>query len=255
MRARYAQEDVCTLIYVPLHGERHRAAIGLNRDEVYGRASAPPRWWPPSDETGNAEGVGFVAPVDLVAGGTWFGVNENGLFVAITNGRQSGAFRHERSRGDLVREALRRATVDEAVRELTNRDALAYAPCHLFLARRGRLAYVAPDTAGRFSVRWLDDAAHTLTNEGLDQNDTPPLLSTASLTDNPIEPLRRVLATHDGPHARCRHGEARGTVSSAVLLLGDDLSTSRLVFANGRPCVTPYAEVELPEELRTPART
>ena len=235
---------MCTLIYLPVDGE-YGAAIGLNRDEAYGRASAPPRWWPAADG-----GAGFVAPVDLVAGGTWCGVNERGLFVALTNGRQAGPFRHERSRGELVGAALRRGSIDEAVTELTGRDALAYAPCHVLLAQRGRVAYVAPDEAGRFAARWLENEPHTLTNEGLDQRDTPPVPSRLDAADA-IEPLRAVLSTHTGPHARCRHGETRGTVSSAVLLLGEDLAASRLYFANGRPCVTEYEEVA----LRSPART
>jgi hypothetical protein len=231
---------VCTLVYLPWDGEAYGAVIGLNRDEVYGRASAPPRWWP-----ADGKGVGFVAPVDLVAGGTWFGVNENGLFVALTNGRQVGEFRHERSRGELVGAALRRESIEEAVTELTGRDGLAYAPCHLLLAQRRRVAYVAPDERGRFTTGDLDDAPHTLTNEGLDLGDTPPL---PELTADASEPavvggLRAMLATHHGPNARCRHGADRGTVSSAVLLLGDTLANSRLHFAPGPPCVTKYGQV------------
>ena len=230
---------MCTLIYVPVREGRHRAVIGLNRDEAYGRASAPPRWRP-----AEGDGAGFVAPVDLVAGGTWFGVNENGVFVALTNGRQAGAFRHERSRGELVGTALRRGSVEEAIRELTERDALAYAPCHLLLAQRGRVAYVAPDDEGAFAVRWLESGPHTLTNEGLDLGDTPPLPDVAGMpSKGHVEVMRAVLATHEGPYARCRHGDGRGTVSSAVLLLGDDLAASRLDFADGPPCVTDYLQV------------
>ena len=233
---------MCTLIYVPVGG-RYRAVVGLNRDEVYGRASAPPRWW--TAERGG--GVGFVAPVDLVAGGTWFGVNENGLFVAITNGRQTGAFRHERSRGELVGAALRCGSVEEAVRQLGEREALAYAPCHLLLAQRGQEAYVAPGETGAFMVRWLENGTHTLTNEGLDLGDTPPPPDAApdGREADHVHAMRAVLATHDGPHPRCRHGEGRGTVSSAVLLLGDELAGSRLQFAGGPPCVTDYRPVTL----------
>ena len=235
---------MCTLIYLPLEGD-YRAAIGLNRDEAYGRASAPPRWWP-----AQGGGAGFVAPVDLVAGGTWFGVNENALFVALTNGHQAGAFRHERSRGELVGAALRCDSIDGAVGELTSRDALAYAPCHVLLAQQGRVGYVAPDGEGCFGARWLDNGPHTLTNEGLDQRDTPPLPARLDAAA-PVEALRPVLASHDGAHARCRHGDTRGTVSSAVLMLGENLGASRLSFAGGRPCVTPYVEVALRSRART----
>jgi hypothetical protein len=246
---------MCTLLYRPLDGGRYVAALGLNRDEVYARPSAPPRWWPPA-----SSGASFVAPVDLVAGGTWFGLSETGLFVAITNGRQEGPFRHERSRGELVGDSLRARDLNAAVATLTARDAFAYAPCHLLLAQHDRVVYVAPDRAGRFAVTPLAYTPHTLTNAGLDLGDTPPHVperdrDRASEDDGNsaadrapeavLASLRSILTTHDGPHARCRHGGDRGTRSSALLLLGPDLASSRLSYADGPPCVTAYAEVDI----------
>src|SRR6266540_1445981 len=78
---------MCTLLYQPWSDGEYAAVLGLNRDEFYARPAAPPRWWPPEPQEG--KGAGFVAPVDLRAGGTWFGLAETGLFVAITNGRAS----------------------------------------------------------------------------------------------------------------------------------------------------------------------
>jgi uncharacterized protein with NRDE domain len=240
---------VCTLLYLPLESRRAgplRAALGLNRDEVYARPAAPPRWWP-AEENG---GVGFVAPVDLVAGGTWFGVAQTGLFVAITNGRtelQPFPFRHERSRGELVTSSLRSGQLDRAVEALERLDALAFAPCHLFLAQGDRAAHVAPDSCGRFAVQRLDAGPHALTNTGLDAGDAPALPTSGGGMDRSdvVSTLRSRLATHDGPQARCRHGEDRGTRSSAVLFLGDDLPSSRLLYAEGPPCLTAYQEVAL----------
>jgi uncharacterized protein with NRDE domain len=246
---------MCTLLYAPWEGGPFRAALGLNRDEVYARPAAPPRWWPPTD----GAGVGFVAPVDLAAGGTWFGLAETGLFAALTNGRLvghstapgpaagAGPFRHERSRGELVPAALRAGTLEDATAALGALDGLAYAPCHLLLAQDGRAAYVAPDAGGRFTALMLEPGPHTLTNSGLDAGDAPRLALSPEV-DTPVRAvaaLQAVLATHTGPLARCRHGADRGTRSSAVVLLGPDLPSSRLYFADGRPCATPFAEVRL----------
>jgi hypothetical protein len=232
---------VCTLLYLPLDDEPFSAALGLNRDEEYARPAAPPRWWPAVDAD-----VGFVAPVDLRAGGTWFGLAETGLFVALTNGRQPFPFRHVRSRGDLVSASLRLGSLDAAVAALVEHDALAYAPCHLFLAQGDRAAYVAPDAGGRFVAQPLARRPHTLTNAGLDKGDTPPLPATNTMPpDDNLTRLRSALATHDSPTARCRHGADRGTRSSALLLLGPTLATSRLLYAEGPPCVTDFHEVPL----------
>lgn len=234
---------MCTLLYLPWRSGPFHAALGLNRDEVYARPAAPPRWWP-----AEAGGVGFVAPVDLVAGGTWFGVAETGLFVALTNGRQAFPFRHERSRGELVASSLRSGELEGAIEALERRDALAYAPCHVFLAQGNRAAYVAPDALGRFVTQRLAPGPHSLTNTALDADDTPALPpdTTGMAPDEVISELRARLATHSGPKARCRHGDDRGTRSSAVLLLGSDLASSRLLYADGPPCVTDFVEVALP---------
>ena len=251
----YARHNlgVCTLLYRPWRSGPFRAALGLNRDEVYARPAAPPRWWPGASghESASARvggGAGFVAPVDLVAGGTWFGIAETGLFVALTNGRQAFPFRHTRSRGELVGSALRAGLLDRAVEALEERDALDYAACHLFLAQGERAVYVAPAAQGQFTAQQLSPGPHTLTNAGLDAGDTPPLpqhLQELSEGDV-LEALRSCLVTHDGPRARCRHSVDRGTRSSALLLLGDDLASSRLRFADGPPCVAAYEDVALP---------
>lgn len=246
---------MCTLLYQPWPqgaGGGYGALLGLNRDEFYARPAAPPRWWPPEPADapiGDLMAAGFVAPVDLRAGGTWFGLAETGLFVAITNGRAKDwplPFRHERSRGELVTGSLRLGRIDAAVADLAAREAASYAPCHLFLAQGDRAAYVVPsDGDYGFAVRWLEAAPHTLTNSGLDKGDTPDF---ALRPDQPVTPeseidaLRGALATHEGETARCRHGTDRGTRSSAVVFLGPDLERSRLFYADGPPCTTPYFE-------------
>ena len=72
--------------------------VGANREEMYARDGEPPRLFdgPPR----------FVAGVDPVAGGTWLGVNEHGLLVAVTNRPKSDLPRELRSRGLLTRDLL-----------------------------------------------------------------------------------------------------------------------------------------------------
>ena len=71
--------------------------VAANRDEFYGRPSAPPSEIEP----------GVVAGRDLVAGGTWLGMNRHGLFVAVTNRNAPVRTADARSRGLLALEALR----------------------------------------------------------------------------------------------------------------------------------------------------
>lgn len=68
-----------------------------NRDESRARPSLPP---------GEIE-PGIFGGRDLAAGGTWLGVNDRGLFVAVTNRRAPAKTEASYSRGLLALEALR----------------------------------------------------------------------------------------------------------------------------------------------------
>ncbi len=75
----------------------HPLVVAANRDESPRRPSAPP---------GRLE-AGIWGGKDLRAGGTWLGINRQGLFVAITNRERPARDPSMASRGSLVLEALR----------------------------------------------------------------------------------------------------------------------------------------------------
>ena len=93
---------MCTLIV--LHGclPEIPLAVGANRDEFYGRPAEGPA-------LRNLEFSAIVAPLDIRAGGTWLGLNEHGLFAAVTNRpmQEQASDPQRRSRGLLVLDALR----------------------------------------------------------------------------------------------------------------------------------------------------
>lgn len=64
---------------------RHRAdfplIVAANRDEFYGRPTAPAAYWD--------DAPGLLAGRDLEAGGTWLGVTRTGRFAALTNYRSA----------------------------------------------------------------------------------------------------------------------------------------------------------------------
>ncbi|HLY74201.1 MAG TPA: NRDE family protein, partial [Planctomycetota bacterium] len=70
--------------------------VAANRDESYGRASAAPFEFR----------AGILAGKDLVSGGTWLGINRQGLFVAVTNRRHPPPTPRSLSRGLLALETL-----------------------------------------------------------------------------------------------------------------------------------------------------
>lgn len=68
--------------------------MAANRDEAFDRPAAPLGWWPGRPRV--------LAGRDLVAGGTWLGINEAGRFAVVTNYREPPGDPAPRSRGELV---------------------------------------------------------------------------------------------------------------------------------------------------------
>src|ERR1700730_4956734 len=101
--------------------------VGGNRQGLYTRLGEPPRL---------VEGpLRFMAGSDPVAGGTWLGVNERGVLVAVTNRPKTDAAQKPRSRGLLVRDLLACSSAaiasDQAAKELSGPN---YAGCNLLCA-------------------------------------------------------------------------------------------------------------------------
>src|SRR5438105_13771126 len=72
--------------------------IAANREEYYARPSLPPAIQPGTPRV--------LCGIDARAGGTWLGVNEHGLVVAVTNRAKPSPPAAARSRGLLCRELL-----------------------------------------------------------------------------------------------------------------------------------------------------
>ncbi|TDQ80450.1 uncharacterized protein with NRDE domain [Dongia mobilis] len=119
---------MCSVIILNRPGHDWPILIAANRDEMHDRPWLPPaRHWPDRPE--------IVAGQDLLAGGSWLGINDFGVVAGILNrpntlGPQAG----KRSRGELVLDALDLADADAAIEMLAQLDAAAYRPFNMFVA-------------------------------------------------------------------------------------------------------------------------
>jgi len=102
--------------------------LGANRDEMADRPWAPPaRHWP--------DRRNVVAGLDKLAGGSWLGLNDEGVVAGIMNrmntlGPQPG----RRSRGELVLEALDHVDATAATEALSALDPAAYRAFNMVIA-------------------------------------------------------------------------------------------------------------------------
>jgi hypothetical protein len=111
---------MCTLVILRRPGHPWPVILAANRDEMVGRPWAPPgRHWPDRPTV--------VAGLDRTAGGSWLGLNDDGVAAAILNRRGSlGPAPDKRSRGELVLEALDHADAVTAAESLADLNPGAY---------------------------------------------------------------------------------------------------------------------------------
>ena len=130
--------------------------IAANRDEFHARAAEPAHWSPD----------GFLAGVDKVAGGTWFGVTATGRWALITNFRE-GIPRDPAapSRGELVTRALAAGAAPLACAAAIALDGARYHGFNLLLGDVAHGAYASNRASGAIA---LGRGIHGLSNHLLE---------------------------------------------------------------------------------------
>lgn len=213
---------MCTVSVVP-----HEAGIRLmsNRDERRSRVAArPPSWW----------GLGrrrALFPIDGEAGGTWIGVNDAGLAVALLNRMAAGDDRPRRaswpsprSRGVIVPQLLRASRVEEVLRHARRIRRVQYRPFRLLAVGEGVALVIS---AGPDDFR---DACLRL--------EAPLLLTSSSRGDALVDTPRRDLF--------------------AMLMSGPEtgwLAAQRRFHADHSPARPDVGVVMVREDARTVSRT
>ena len=252
---------MCTLIALYRPGHEWPVLIAANRDEMAGRTSRPPaRHW--------ADRRNVVAGLDELGGGSWFGLNDDGVAAGIMNRAGTlGPAAGKRSRGELVLEALDHADAEAAAQALSHINPAAYRGFNLIIADSVRMYWLRHDeagTAGRVDVIPVAPGLSMFTAH--DRNDVTstrirhylPLAQAAPVPDperGDWSGWRKILESRtagagDGSLAamNVQTAEGFGTVSSLLLALParERFETKpRFLFAAGRPDEAPFVPVPL----------
>jgi len=114
---------MCTAIFLHRVFPSHPVVVAGNRDEWLARPALAPHEW---TVRGEGSPVRIFAGKDQREGGTWFGVNQYGLVVGVTN-RYTGTRDEDRaSRGQLVLKCLAQDSVQDLLTILTPEEATRY---------------------------------------------------------------------------------------------------------------------------------
>jgi hypothetical protein len=250
--------------------------VAANRDEYLSRPAEGPALRKNAGRT-------IVAPLDLSAGGTWLGVNQAGVFGALTNIRNPNPDPARKSRGLVVMELLESGSAAEAASRLGELPERTYNPFNLFVADAESAHLLVYQNAPR--LHELEPGVHVIGNadageaavpkvkrvleraiEALGASVAPESESgyksgkggseSGESRDLLLEALAGVCREHgSGPNPlddTCVHVEdTYGTRSSVLLELADRHHESRLLYADGPPCKTQYEDFSsLLSELR-----
>ena len=149
---------MCVLFLAIDRHPRWRVVLAANRDESYGRATAPASRWEDCPRV--------IGGRDLEAGGTWFGVTDAGRWAAITNVRDLPAHRDgARSRGDLPTGFLCGSAPPVTYAHEAFRQRQAYNPFNLLTASGADVWYASTHRAAPERV---PAGVHGLSNATLD---------------------------------------------------------------------------------------
>jgi hypothetical protein len=223
--------------------------VGANREELYTRAGEPPAV--------HDGPLRFMAGTDPMAGGTWLGVNERGVLVAVTNRPKTDPPEKPRSRGLLVRDLLACSSAavasDQAAKELSGPH---YAGCNLLCA--DAMTAVILHAGDWLRVRPLPSGLHILTSRDVNEPSDPRLVHALdwlgqrryATGDDCINALKELCSqTGNGTPPICLHEKKGGTVSSSIAALRAPLAHSTYLHAQGPPDREPYVDVS--ETLRS----
>ena len=223
---------MCTMIVLIRPRHDWPLLLAANRDEMIARPWRPPaRHWPDRPEV--------VAGLDELAHGSWLGLNDHGVVAGVLNRFGTlGPALGQRSRGELVLEALDHADAEAAAQALADLDPRAYRPFNMIVADNGTAFWLRhADVSGRqrISVHSLAPGLAMIAAGDLDEKETPrlrryrPRFAAAPAPDpdrgdwGGWEALLADTETtpHDGPTGAMRFLTERGfaTVSSALLAL------------------------------------
>ncbi len=204
----------------------------------------------------------MVAGRDLASGGSWLGLNDQGVVAAVLNRRGSlGPAPGKRSRGELVLQALDAADAQSAAQRIRGIDPEAYRSFNLITADRWQAFWVRHAGDGRLSVEPLPAGLHMITASELDDPSCPRIRHYLPLFRKAPSPRpgsgqwtswQRLLACRaraggDPRDAMCIvAAEDYGTVSASLLALpAQREKTAVWLYADGPPDAAPFLSMPL----------
>ena len=218
--------------------------VAANREEYVDRPSLPP-----SIQSGKPR---VLCGIDQKAGGSWLGVNQNGLFVGLCNRVTATPLFGQRSRGLLALDLLRCTSASRALEKAETEFAKTrYDGCNILIADAKNGYAIHADE--RQEVVELQDGLNIIGARNLnDPDDQRVQMARRLLTLQTLDSPVKFLAVASKVFARAPVGPGRpsmvvrngdyGTVSSTLIALGVKPRDAIYQFSNGAPDQSKYED-------------
>ena len=155
---------MCTLLILYRPKNKWPLIIAGNRDEMKDRP-----WLPPGKHWSKCNGI--IAGKDLTAGGSWLGINTNGLVATILNRTNSlGPDIEKNSRGKIIIDILKNKTLDAALNYIKLLDITKWKPFNLFLANNKKAYWVKSSDKDALSINIIPEGKHFLDSYDINSN-------------------------------------------------------------------------------------
>lgn len=218
--------------------------VAANREEYFERPSLPP-----SIQSGKPR---VLCGIDQRAGGSWLGVNQNGLFVGLCNRATVMPLFGQRSRGllclDLLRCTSSRKALDKALVELNK---TRYEGCNIVIAdaKHGWVIHSEEDQEVVELEEGLNIIGSRNVNDPTDERvQMAKRLLTLQTLDSPVKFLAvasKVFArapVGPGRPSMVMRGKEHGTVSSTLIALGVKPRDAIYQFSGAAPDRSKYED-------------
>jgi hypothetical protein len=236
---------MCTLAILYRVARGTPILVAANREERFDRPTQYPKI-----QSGSPR---VVCGTDRRAGGTWLGVNQNGLFCAVANRRKTSLPAEPRSRGLLCRELLELRSAREAAAQAAKELAKgSYAGAN-YICADGRYAAVVHG-GDKIEIVELSPGLHVVTGGDVDDpKDERHQFVRRMLTLQTLDSAVAFLAVASRVFSRKLDSEGRrgvvllgnefGTVSSTLLSLPRKIQHAAYQYTPGPPCDYPYDDL------------
>ncbi len=236
---------MCTLAILYRVARGTPILVAANREERFDRPTQYPKI-----QSGSPR---VVCGIDRRAGGTWLGVNQYGLFCAVTNRRKMNMPLEPRSRGLLCRELLDLRTAKEAASHAAKELAKGLYAGANYVCADGRYAAVVHG-GDKVEVVELSPGLHIVTGGNVDApRDERHEFVRRMLTLHTLDSSVTFLAVASRVFSRKPDDEGRrgvvltgndfGTVSSTLISLPRKIQQAVYQYAPGPPCDHAYDDL------------